>query len=98
MSNNYATIISMPMEGAEKFISNLEVTAFVGGEYGRCIQLTTKNDIVCLSERQISDLIRCLRCRLNNKITATGTEELGEFRPQRIQPIALKTKQGKCLP
>lgn len=81
MSNNYATFFSLKMNGAEKYISNLELTAYMGGEDGRCIQLTTKTDIVCLSEKQIGDLISCLQARLNNKVTSTGDENLGEFKP-----------------
>ena len=80
MSNTYINFKSIYEEGLKG--CDMSVTAFVGGEHGHCIQLTTKNDFVCLAENQIKDLIDALQARLDMKITATGWEDLPESIPK----------------
>ena len=80
MSNTYAKF--HPIEWTESTfgqMSTLDVTAFVGGEHGHCIQLTMRNDYITLSELQIKELIKVLQARLDGTVTATGCEEMGEY-------------------
>lgn len=63
------------LEGSHR----MDVTAFMGGRYGKCIQLTTDKDYVCLSEKQVKELIKVLQARVKNKVTSTGYENLGDF-------------------
>ena len=54
-------------EMGEQNSKRLIVTAFVGGEYGACIQLTTDNDYFTLTEEQVFELIIVLLKRLNHE-------------------------------
>lgn len=86
MSNHYATIISNVKDGFPDESRNLCVNAFMGElneEYGSrsWIQLTTDKDYITLSPKQIRDLINILQARLDNKVTSTGCEDMGEFYP-----------------
>ena len=51
-------------EMGEQNSKRLIVTAFVGGEYGACIQLTTDNDYFTLTEEQVKELINVMQKRL----------------------------------
>lgn len=79
MSNHYATIISNEKEGFPKESKFMYVTAFVGD--GKAVQLTTEIDYITLTEKQVKDLINILQARLDGKVTATGEENMGEFKP-----------------
>ena len=52
----------------------LIVTAFVGGEYGACIQLTTDKDYFTLTEEQVKELINVMRKRLNHEEGFNATD------------------------
>jgi hypothetical protein len=54
--------------------SPVSVTAFIGGKYGKCVQLTTRNDYACLSEKQVKDLIKVLQWRLKGKKGYAATD------------------------
>lgn len=80
MSNTYAKF--HPIEWKKSTfgkISTIDLTAFVGGEHGFCIQITMQNDYITLSEKQVKELIKCLQARLDGTVTATGSEEMGEY-------------------
>ncbi len=50
------------------------VTAFVGGKYGACIQLTLDNDCFTLTEVQVKELINVLQKRLAHKRGFNATD------------------------
>ena len=52
----------------------LIVTAFVGGEYGACIQLTTDKDYFTLTEEQVKELINVMQKRLNHEEGFNATD------------------------
>lgn len=68
--------------------SSMYVTAYVGGKYGSCIQLTTENDHVCLAENQVRDLITILQARLElaEGFNATGGGVTGAEKTRTIEP------------
>jgi hypothetical protein len=67
---------SLPVKGSLTQGTSLELTAFLGGEEGHCIQFTINGSYCCLSEKQIIDLIITLvnRIRCKTGYTATGEE------------------------
>ena len=80
MSNHYATFHSYQKNGFPKESREMYVTAFVGD--GKAIQLTTVNDYITLTEKQVKELITVLQARIDGKVTATGTENMGDFYPE----------------
>ncbi len=89
MSNHYATLVSIKKYGFPDESRNLLVTAFVG-DGGKDIQLTTDKDYITLTEKQVQDLINILQARLDGKVTATGSEDMGEFTPTKTTNGDLK--------
>jgi len=81
MSNTYATIVSELNDDFPRESKEMLVNAFVGKNGNKSIQLTLYQDYITLTEKQVQDLINILQARLDNKITATGSEDLGEFYP-----------------
>ncbi len=65
--------------------SKMLVTAFVGGEkYGYSAQLTVGGEYICLSQKQILDLIEVLVKRVQSKKGWTATDsdnKLGRVNP-----------------
>jgi len=57
---------------------------------GKAVQLTTRNDYITLTEKQVKDLIMVLKARLNGKVTATGNEQLGDFYPEDMREDGLR--------
>ena len=57
------TILEIIDTDGKEFI----VTAFVGANGNASIQLTTKNDYISLNEKQVKELIKVLRNRINRK-------------------------------
>lgn len=86
MSNGFAEFIS-DYDYDKEQARDMGVNAFVGD--GKAVQLTLganwKGEGVhtyfCLSEFQVKKLIECLQARLDGKVTATGTEEMGVYYP-----------------
>lgn len=66
MSNNLRTYVGIDVEkgtfGNPSY--SMDVTAYVGGPHGRCIQLTMNDKYICLAENQVKDLIDVLMKRL----------------------------------
>jgi hypothetical protein len=54
--------------------NRLIVTAFIGGEHGACIQLTTDKDYFTLTENQVLELITVLLKRLNHEEGYNATD------------------------
>lgn len=79
MSNTYAVFHSYQKNGFPEESSELSITAFMGD--GKAIQLTTKNDYITLTEKQVKELIYVLQARIVGKVTSTGNENLGDFYP-----------------
>ncbi len=76
MSNDYAIFNTQSMKGA--FPTDMTVTAYIG-KSGKNIQLTLRNDFICLDKTQVDNLIKVLQARLDGKVTATGSEDMGFF-------------------
>lgn len=79
MSNTYATLTSIPKSGFPNESRNLYINAFVGD--GMAIDLSMDKDYITLTKKQVKDLINILQARLDRKVTATGSEDMGEFPP-----------------
>ena len=61
-------------EMGERNSRRLIVTAFIGGEHGACIQLTTDNDYFTLTEKQVNELILVLLKRLAHEPGFNATD------------------------
>lgn len=74
-------------QGLGEHTSDLDLTAFVGGEWGRCVQFTMRNDWCCLSEKQVEDLIKVLKARLAGRKGFQATEwgEGKVIEPKRVR-------------
>ena len=76
MSNSYAIFQTQSMDDC--YPCDMTVTAYVG-KSKKDIQLTLRSDFICLDEKQVKNLIKVLQARLDSKITATGSEDMGLY-------------------
>ena len=100
MSNTYAKFYTIPVEkGTYGTPSDMDVTAYMGGNHGKCIQLTMREDYVSLSENQVKELIKVLQARIDGTVTSTGSEEMGDYYPEyvekKIQECYTKEKESQ---
>ena len=56
----------------------LSVTAYVGPEWSKCVQLTVGREYVTLSEKQVNDLRRILSKRVNCVKGYSATDSIDE--------------------
>lgn|SRR5574337_812598 len=88
MSNSYAKFYTIQVQkGTFGTPSNMDVTAYMGGKHGQCIQLTMSEDYICLSENQVRELIKVLQARIDGTVTSTGCEKMGEYYPEYIEKL-----------
>ena len=71
--------------------SNIDVTAFVGGEYGYSVQFTIGDRYCALAENQVRDLISVLQKRVRSikKYKATSSDLDIRVFPKLVKEIGL---------
>ena len=83
MSNNLRIYKSLDVGGSS---NNMDVTAFVGGEYGYSAQFTIGDKYCALAENQVRDLITALQKRVRSikAYKATSADLEIQIEPKRL--------------